>query len=315
MYVLVRYLRERTKYVVKDCDIDKFRPANVDDFDSKKIYDAWWVGDKKTRGGYYPAHILHMTQTEEEMKLWTNRNRAVSRKRGNSEEELRPRKKALLEKRAKAAAKKAAEEAILEDREEELPETAPATEAEATIKSLGAEIKELKRQNIELQKALCSKIFETAPIDDRRLQPLSYDRLLIKPSKALGKEAHTLDTNVGTQNEAGDVHVGHGTYIDLDTWQRLLQAPLDSTFCKQLAVRLWGNEVLAQRSLTGTLSNRALSKGMTRTYPPLSPVKLASMSASFLHFLKVKGCPPEDLQKRHKCLQKYLAQKCADLRR
>ncbi|KAL1443823.1 hypothetical protein MTO96_045815, partial [Rhipicephalus appendiculatus] len=93
-----------------------------------------------------------------------------------------------------------------------------------------------------------------ALIEDRQLQPPTY-QLLIKPSKALGKEAQCLDMTVGILNEAGEVHVGHGTYIDVETWERLLQVPMDSTFCKQLAVRLWGNEVLAQRSLTGTLSN------------------------------------------------------------
>ncbi|KAL1476597.1 hypothetical protein MTO96_036396, partial [Rhipicephalus appendiculatus] len=181
----------------------------------------------------------------------------------------------LLEKRAKAAAKKAAEGDILDEKEPSA--TTAATEAEDTIKDLRAEIKHLKRQNAELQKALCSKIFETALIEDRQLQPPTY-QLLIKPSKALGKKAQCLDMTVGILNEASEVHVGHGTYIDVEIWQRLLQVPMDSTFCKQLAVRLWGNEVLAQRSLTGTLSKCALSKGLTRTYPPLSPVKLASMS-------------------------------------
>ncbi|KAH6928923.1 hypothetical protein HPB50_021741 [Hyalomma asiaticum] len=45
------------------------------------------------------------------------------------------------------------------------------------------------------------------------------------------------------------------------------------------------------------------------------PANILHMTHSFFHFLKVKGCPPQELQERHKCLQRYLAQKCADLRR
>ncbi|XP_077492765.1 uncharacterized protein LOC144103914 [Amblyomma americanum] len=57
-------------------------------------------------------------------------------------------------------------------------------------------------------------------------------------SKAPRKAAQDLDLTVGTTNETGEVHVGHGHYIDPGTWERLLTANNDSAFCKQLAVRL-----------------------------------------------------------------------------
>ncbi|XP_077506992.1 uncharacterized protein LOC144116159 [Amblyomma americanum] len=134
-------------------------------------------------------------------------------------------------------------------------------------------------------------------------------------SKAPRKADQDLDLTVGTTNEAGEVHVGHGHYIDPGTWERLLTANNDSAFCKQLAVRLWGNTVLSERSVTGTLSNNAISKGATKVFPPLSPAKVASMADSFWHFLKLKGCLGEEMLKRHKRLPRYLAQKCSDLRR
>ncbi|XP_077516182.1 uncharacterized protein LOC144126110 [Amblyomma americanum] len=49
------------------------------------------------------------------------------------------------------------------------------------------------------------------------------------------------------------VHVGHGSYVPVAAWNRLLALGSESTFCKQLAVCLWGNETLAQRSLTDRL--------------------------------------------------------------
>ncbi|KAK8755055.1 hypothetical protein V5799_002244 [Amblyomma americanum] len=89
-----------------------------------------------------------------------------------------------------------------------------------------------------------------------------------------------VDDTVGTTNEAGDVHVGHGSCVPVAAWNRLPALGSDSTFCKQLAVCLWGKEILAQRSLTGTLSNNAISKGMAKIHPPLSPLKVASVSRS-----------------------------------
>ncbi|XP_075532404.1 uncharacterized protein LOC142565764 [Dermacentor variabilis] len=418
MYVLVRYNQETGKHVVKDTDIRRFRPIDIDDFDRKALYDVWWAGDEKTRGGYYPAHILHMTQTEAEMQEWNNNNRCLSRKQDDGEPG--PRKKAKLDKQAKTAAKKAAEQELLRPEEEETNNEAnvlslkkKVTQLEGLVKRLKIENVDLKKLNKELQRALCAKIFETgqqnsaqepvaseafrmagagpshmvastsfssprdalctasrqlpsvaspvasaevrlahqatmpqvdaaekntaaaiaaapagslgtsglehppqAPVEDGRLPVIGTDnRFLVQPSKALGKDAQKIDPTVGTMNEAGEVHLGHGNYMDRDTWQRLLALPTDSAFCKQLAVRLWGSEILCQRSLTGSLSNRAISKGVTRVFPALSPVKVASMSDSFFHFLQVKKCPPEDIQKRHKCLRQYLAQKCADLRR
>ncbi|XP_077492185.1 uncharacterized protein LOC144103300 [Amblyomma americanum] len=49
-------------------------------------------------------------------------------------------------------------------------------------------------------------------------------------SKAPRKAAQDLDLTVGTTNETGEVHVGHGHYIDPGTWERLLTANNDSAF-------------------------------------------------------------------------------------
>ncbi|KAH6920887.1 hypothetical protein HPB50_028125 [Hyalomma asiaticum] len=263
MYVLVRYNKERAKHIVQDKDIRRFRPIDIEDFERNELYDVWWDGDENTRGDYYPANILHMTreypfglftnipfthcvltaETKEEMEEWVNSNRGVSRKRSG---EPGPRKKARLEKQAKASAQKSAEEELLMapmPPENETNENAVSNLEDevarqaAVIKSLKAERNELKARNLELQKALCSKIFEAAtarehgnaaatvsegataagatsqgghqqfeaPIEDHELPPVRDDRLLIKPSKALGKEAQFIDGTVGSLNEDGDL--------------------------------------------------------------------------------------------------------------
>ncbi|XP_064462017.1 BEN domain-containing protein 5-like isoform X1 [Ornithodoros turicata] len=111
------------------------------------------------------------------------------------------------------------------------------------------------------------------------------------------------------------VQLGEGIFVSSDTWTHLMQQPADAAFCKRLAVALWGNETLAQRSVTGKQSNKDVSKGKTAVYPQLSPVKVTCMSSAFWHYLLSKGCSTEEAPKRHKQLVRYLAQKCADLRR
>ncbi|XP_064462020.1 BEN domain-containing protein 5-like isoform X2 [Ornithodoros turicata] len=118
-----------------------------------------------------------------------------------------------------------------------------------------------------------------------------------------------------TTTEDGQVQLGEGIFVSSDTWTHLMQQPADAAFCKRLAVALWGNETLAQRSVTGKQSNKDVSKGKTAVYPQLSPVKVTCMSSAFWHYLLSKGCSTEEAPKRHKQLVRYLAQKCADLRR
>lgn len=74
------------------------------------------------------------------------------------------------------------------------------------------------------------------------------------------------------------VHLGHGFHIEEEVWERLVNLPTNSTFCKQLAVRMWGNDTLKDRTLTGTLSNQAIAKGTAKKHTPLTPIKVASLS-------------------------------------
>lgn len=79
------------------------------------------------------------------------------------------------------------------------------------------------------------------------------------------------------------MHLGRVIYIDLGTWERLLLLPTDAAFCKQLAVRMWGNDILKVRSLNGTLSNKAISKGGLKIRKALSPVKVAALSGKVIN--------------------------------
>ncbi|XP_064457761.1 uncharacterized protein LOC135368426 isoform X3 [Ornithodoros turicata] len=421
MFLLIQYEDEQNKHVVTHDAIVNFDPVDIDDFDKRKLYDAYWEGDDSTCPGFYKAYILHMTETEEEMST-LQKNRCKAPQKPRSAVDVQVRKKAKIDKQARSHAKRSAEahmlcSAGLENRPSKQNKV---QELEKEVQRLQGEVATLTDLNRKLQKALCSKIFEAAVenskkgcISPARLQPYtttphpvaqtvsppceqecrtavvqsapislvgasnamtvpdaSHDRhnatatlpapasssnsspavitmdgvsqsvrsatevqpapaphVISVPSVTTG--ARDQQTSIRptkglfvpqerfqpTTTEDGQVQLGEGIFVSSDTWTHLMQQPADAAFCKRLAVALWGNETLAQCSVTGKQSNKDVSKGKTAVYPQLSPVKVTCMSSAFWHYLLSKGCSTEEAPKRHKQLVRYLAQKCADLRR
>ncbi|XP_064457754.1 BEN domain-containing protein 5-like isoform X2 [Ornithodoros turicata] len=421
MFLLIQYEDEQNKHVVTHDAIVNFDPVDIDDFDKRKLYDAYWEGDDSTCPGFYKAYILHMTETEEEMST-LQKNRCKAPQKPRSAVDVQVRKKAKIDKQARSHAKRSAEahmlcSAGLENRPSKQNKV---QELEKEVQRLQGEVATLTDLNRKLQKALCSKIFEAEAVENSkkgcispaRLQPYtttphpvaqmsppceqecrtavvqsapislvgasnamtvpdaSHDRhnatatlpapasssnsspavitmdgvsqsvrsatevqpapaphVISVPSVTTG--ARDQQTSIRptkglfvpqerfqpTTTEDGQVQLGEGIFVSSDTWTHLMQQPADAAFCKRLAVALWGNETLAQCSVTGKQSNKDVSKGKTAVYPQLSPVKVTCMSSAFWHYLLSKGCSTEEAPKRHKQLVRYLAQKCADLRR
>lgn len=73
------------------------------------------------------------------------------------------------------------------------------------------------------------------------------------------------------------VEIGSGVKIPKTKWERLLKQNVDSRFVKEAATAIWGTEVLKKRSVTGTLSNRAIKMGKTEAFPCLSPEKVDAL--------------------------------------
>ncbi|XP_077527947.1 uncharacterized protein LOC144139495 isoform X2 [Haemaphysalis longicornis] len=350
MYVLVEcvgdYTAKEKEDVVTHEDVRFFFPQDIDDFERETFYDVFWKGDDRTRGGYYEAVIVHMTETEEEMKEWraTNRKAARNVKAGASKKKRKEdvANAGLSKKKAKRnepaiVAKRAAEGEVL--RGARCLEAHEGADAQSKIQALEVAVKELESKlkeeqilNKELQRALCAKIFAQAPAPatpERNTvaakppppvpssapsgsgasarhtgapAPAAPERHIVsakppppvpssapsgsgasarhtdasvvrgqqgtfRPCKALGNEASELDETSGTLTEDGQVHLGHGSYIEEDMWEGLISLPTDSAFY------------------------------------------------AFWRYLTLRGVAEADLPKRHKLLTRYLAQKCADLRR
>ncbi|XP_077512734.1 uncharacterized protein LOC144123888 [Amblyomma americanum] len=226
MFVLVQYEGEDKRYVVSDADVRNFAPHDIDDFERGKPYDVFRAGNTTTRGGFYKATIVHMTETEEEMKTWRQNKRMASRK--CSSKDGPPRKKSKLNFQARALAKRSAEDELMAQTSEmEGTEgTSKAISLQSKVADLEARVKELEGLNKELQKALCAKVLnmDSCVLECGHGQPSSHraqpgpPRAAVDPApfpdvnpadearlpKAVGPTAQ-VDNTVGITNEAGEV--------------------------------------------------------------------------------------------------------------
>ncbi|KAG0417731.1 hypothetical protein HPB47_005386 [Ixodes persulcatus] len=60
--------------------------------------------------------------------------------------------------------------------------------------------------------------------------------------------------------------------------RRMQKAESDSMFCQITASSIWPVEVLLERSVTGTVSNKAKAAGQEKAFPPLTPHKVQALS-------------------------------------
>ncbi|KAK8777450.1 hypothetical protein V5799_029206 [Amblyomma americanum] len=77
-------VQDNVKKVTSSVLIKEFHPKSVEDFTAGHIYHVYWEGDEKTKGGYYDAEILQMTDSKEEMDKYISypKHRGVKRLTG-----------------------------------------------------------------------------------------------------------------------------------------------------------------------------------------------------------------------------------------
>lgn len=76
------------------------------------------------------------------------------------------------------------------------------------------------------------------------------------------------------------VHIGAGVQLEAAVWEWLKSSKTDSRFCKDLAVSVWGTEVLRTRSTKGKICNRLKAAGAVAK-PPLTPDKYRAVKGWF----------------------------------
>ncbi|KAG0426351.1 hypothetical protein HPB47_026541 [Ixodes persulcatus] len=179
------------------------------------------------------------------------------------------------------------EEEEKEENQEVLRLKAKLDKRAGKIRRLKAENEGLRKLNQELQLALCTKVLEKVAEED-----------------SLAKN-EIVDDTIGLQNEDGMIHVGQGVYINPESWEEMQKAETDSMFCKITASSIWPVDILLERSVTGTVSNKAKAAGQEKAFAPLTPHKVKALSGS----LCCLSCP--NVRSRHGLLM--LLQVCHHL--
>uniref|UniRef100_A0A8C5S091 BEN domain-containing protein n=1 Tax=Laticauda laticaudata TaxID=8630 RepID=A0A8C5S091_LATLA len=144
--------------------------------------------------------------------------------------------------------------------------------------TLVSEMKELRDLNRRLQDVLLLRLGSGPALELEKVTPES-----IEPEPDV-QTAFSEEANTSTYYPAaipvmdkyilenGKVHLGSGIWVDEEKWHQLQVTQGDSKYTKNLAVMIWGTDVLKNRSVTGVATKK---KKDAVPKPPLSPHKLS----------------------------------------
>ncbi|XP_070949373.1 cytosolic carboxypeptidase 6 isoform X3 [Macaca nemestrina] len=144
--------------------------------------------------------------------------------------------------------------------------------------ALVSEMKELRDLNRRLQDVLLLRLGSGPAID---LEKVKSECLEPEPElrSTFSEEANTSSYYPAPAPvmdkyilDNGKVHLGSGIWVDEEKWHQLQVTQGDSKYTKNLAVMIWGTDVLKNRSVTGVATKK---KKDAVPKPPLSPHKLS----------------------------------------
>ncbi|MEE6495473.1 hypothetical protein FKM82_002061 [Ascaphus truei] len=110
--------------------------------------------------------------------------------------------------------------------------------------------------------------------------------------------------------ENGKVHLGSGIWVDEEKWHQLQVTQGDSKFTKNLAVMIWGTEVLKNRSVTGVATKK---KKDAIPKPPLSPHKLSVVRECMYDRIAQETVDENEIAQRLSKVNKYICEKIMDI--
>ncbi|KAL3235897.1 hypothetical protein MRX96_022327 [Rhipicephalus microplus] len=116
---------------------------------------------------------------------------------------------------------------------------------------LKEENRKLRSFNMKLQEELLHHLPEAQA---EPAEPKSLQNSRPQPPAGETPPAFTLMGN-------GMVYLANSVTVTKEVCETLMAVPKDSHFIKRPATAIWSSEVLAQRSFSGTLSNRYLTDG------------------------------------------------------
>ncbi|XP_077306402.1 BEN domain-containing protein 5 [Lithobates pipiens] len=110
--------------------------------------------------------------------------------------------------------------------------------------------------------------------------------------------------------ENGKVHLGSGVWVNEEKWHQLQATQGDSKYTKNLAVMIWGTDVLKNRSVTGVATKK---KKDASPKPPLSPHKLSVIRECVYDRIAQETMDENEIAQRLSKVNKYICEKIMDI--
>uniref|UniRef100_A0A8C8RAJ0 BEN domain-containing protein 5 n=1 Tax=Pelusios castaneus TaxID=367368 RepID=A0A8C8RAJ0_9SAUR len=184
--------------------------------------------------------------------------------------------------------------------------------------ALVSEMKELRDLNRRLQDVLLLRLGSGPAIElekgkSESIEPDPEPEL----QKTFSEEANTstyYPTPVPVMDkyilENGKVHLGSGIWVDEEKWHHLQVTQGDSKYTKNLAVMIWGTDVLKNRSVTGVATKK---KKDAVPKPPLSPHKLSIVRECLYDRIAQETVDETEIAQRLSKVNKYICEKIMDI--
>ncbi|NP_001089788.1 BEN domain-containing protein 5 [Xenopus laevis] len=165
--------------------------------------------------------------------------------------------------------------------------------------SLVTEVKELRVLNRRLQDVLLLRLGSGPTIE---LQIDKSDYCDPEPEPEPEPEIQKIS------NE--EVHLGSGVWVNEEKWHQLQATQGDSKYTKNLAVMIWGTDVLKNRSVTGVATKK---KKDAVPKPPLSPHKLSVVRECMYDRIARETMDENEIAQRLSKVNKYICEKIMDI--
>ncbi|XP_018113891.1 BEN domain-containing protein 5-like isoform X2 [Xenopus laevis] len=161
--------------------------------------------------------------------------------------------------------------------------------------SLVTEVKELRVLNRRLQDVLLLRLGSGPTIE-----------LQIDKSEYCDPEPEPEIQKISNE----EVHLGSSVWVNEEKWHQLQATQGDSKYTKNLAVMIWGTDVLKNRSVTGVATKK---KKDAIPKPPLSPHKLSVVRECMYDRIARETMDENEIAQRLSKVNKYICEKIMDI--
>ncbi|KAJ8049661.1 BEN domain-containing protein 5 [Holothuria leucospilota] len=329
MFAYVRFLYDNERTIVPVSDIKHFKPKNEEDFEATKAYMVKWHNPNEAAEdcGSYKAQIIRLGPTVDALKSRLGESRVKFPKIWDTSVE-----------ESSSEDENDENDSIKEDEKEEVNRERKADSEVEDVKEmyklLEDEYKQCRELNRNLQKVLIDSVSPKSS-HKGKATPKSSPPKVGSSSKASSEVTAVspntpkcpIDTNelIVEEDEVqegedegplyseqdGKIAIGGGIKLKKEQWEVLGCQKKPSLFVKNLAVSVWGSDVLRNRSVDGKICPRY----KTAPRKPLTPTKIDAVRKCFRRHMQQQGLSDEELKTEEGKMKKYINEKIQDINR